>query len=645
MRLTLHIGSHKAGSTAIQKFCAISPNALAEKSVLYPTGLFQRYPEQHSELAGLLRPDASAALADVLSEVAKRSKAAGRQHVFLSGEDLCAATTDASLERLRAAAARHFSEIVIVIVLRAKLDYLMSHYNFFLRHAPESVGMAEFRQSIVFNPLETVALWGRVFGPGNVRIIPYDAADGRTLLVRFFGELFSVKPSAEALAKCTGVNSSFDMISAFLFNDVLKAVPSVDRDMVNRAYMEAFGKVTHHLPFLEADLATYLDSAWPDEEWSVAPENKRRSAVAIGESAAKAYLTGLARFVDHLQQLSSASSADGGAGAAGPRPTRQQIIDAYRILLDREPENEVVIKRAGGYKTVAALRSAILSSTEYRRKNPGREKLNVVPMDAPVLPIRTSVDPRTLQLMLSHIGERWTALGEAKPHWSVLSAQQYEGKMTRASENDFYATGVAERTMVERVLGRAGRRPSEFQRVLEFGCGLGRLTLQFAEMFAHVVACDVSASHLRLAREAAERRRQTNIDFRLVTLDTFAMPDGFDFWYSRIVLQHNPPPLIEAILRQALRQLEPNGIAIFQVPTYAVGYTFNTDEYVAAMNDKPEIEMHCIPQRVVFAIAAATGCRIVEVREDNAVDIPHYWVSNTFVLEKEGKAPGPGLGA
>ena len=108
----------------------------------------------------------------------------------------------------------------------------------------------------------------------------------------------------------------------------------------------------------------------------------------------------------------------------------------------------------------------------------------------------------------------------------------------------------------------------------------------------------------------------------------------YDLWYSRIVLQHNPPPLIDRFLREGLDGLAPLGIAVFQLPTYAVNYRFSTAQYLASVDSQPEIEMHCLPQSTLLQIIADTGCRLREIREDNSVDIPRLWVSNTVVVER-----------
>jgi hypothetical protein len=68
----------------------------------------------------------------------------------------------------------------------------------------------------------------------------------------------------------------------------------------------------------------------------------------------------------------------------------------------------------------------------------------------------------------------------------------------------------------------------------------------------------------------------------------------------------------------------------------ATGYRFAIEEYLAAPTDTGTIEVHCLPQPVVFAIAAACGCVPLEVREDTAMGPPSAWLSNRYVFTKPG---------
>jgi FkbM family methyltransferase len=56
---------------------------------------------------------------------------------------------------------------------------------------------------------------------------------------------------------------------------------------------------------------------------------------------------------------------------AGGEVTREHVIWAYRLLLDREPESEdAILPKVHGCATTRRLRAELMNSTEFREKNP-----------------------------------------------------------------------------------------------------------------------------------------------------------------------------------------------------------------------------------------------------------------------------------
>ncbi len=308
---------------------------------------------------------------------------------------------------------------------------------------------------------------------------------------------------------------------------------------------------------------------------------------------------------------------------------------AYLLLLGREPESARAVASACGYTSLAALRAAFLGSNEFRSKLKQQHPAIVEPA-APPIEVEWQVDATTAAALLAHIGATWTRLGTERPHWSVLGAEHYLPERIAATGEQFFQSGRADRDKLLAVLRRLGHAPGEFPVLFEFGCGLARVTPFLAESFARVVACDISASHLALARERMAAG-PANVTLHAATPGDFGMAEGFDLWLSHLVLQHNPPPVMAMVLRRALSLLNPGGIAHFQLPTYARGYRFSAADYLAGL--KPgagEIEMHVLPQPVIFEIAAQCGCEPLEVWHDHSAGAPGVWVSSVVTLRKRG---------
>jgi SAM-dependent methyltransferase len=111
-----------------------------------------------------------------------------------------------------------------------------------------------------------------------------------------------------------------------------------------------------------------------------------------------------------------------------------------------------------------------------------------------------------------------------------------------------------------------GGRPASKCRVLELGCGIGRMTRCFADQFAHVDAFDISPVML------AEARRRLD-DFSNVVFHLGSGRDlnpvesaSVDLVFSYIVLQHIPSrEVIGNYILEAARVLRPGGAFKFQV--------------------------------------------------------------------------------
>ena len=103
-------------------------------------------------------------------------------------------------------------------------------------------------------------------------------------------------------------------------------------------------------------------------------------------------------------------------------------------------------------------------------------------------------------------------------------------------------------------------------RLLEIGCGIGRMTKHLAEAFGEVHGTDVSAEMINQARD---RMRDYGNVFLYETsgVDFGELPDDyFDMIFSVYVFQHVPDvSVIHSNIRDACRVLKPGGLFKFQV--------------------------------------------------------------------------------
>jgi SAM-dependent methyltransferase len=238
-----------------------------------------------------------------------------------------------------------------------------------------------------------------------------------------------------------------------------------------------------------------------------------------------------------------------------------------------------------------------------------------------------------MTVLFDHIAAVWSNLGETEPHFSVLSTSQFKPENIDATISAFERSGEVEAALLLSELSGLGLRANGFRRIVELGCGVGRVTRYLAQRAANVVGFDVSKPHLQLARTYLDREGIGN-----VTLEHVKNPDEpklplCDLFYSRIVFQHNPPPVMLMLIEKALAAIEPGGVAVFQCPTFIHGYEFRVADYLTKMKAIDNQELHALPQREIFSAIVKAGCDVVNCYRDNSLSNPRT-VSNRFVVQK-----------
>lgn len=266
------------------------------------------------------------------------------------------------------------------------------------------------------------------------------------------------------------------------------------------------------------------------------------------------------------------------------------------------------------------------------RNEVGKKLLYEVQLHDPIV-VEDKVDDVVLGRILDHIHRVWTRLGAEEPHWSVVSTADFKPARIQDTIGRFHETGRAEAANLSRLLARVGLAVPRPATALEYGCGVGRVTRWLAPLFDRVIGVDISANHIAEARKYLSAEGVANTEFthisRVSQIDELP---GFDFIYSKIVLQHNPPPVIARILDVLCSKLRPGGAGVIQIPTYAAGYAFRAKEYLEKMDKIAGMEMHVLPQPAVFGILDTHGCLPIEVSRDHLTTVDY--VSTTFVFRK-----------
>jgi SAM-dependent methyltransferase len=126
---------------------------------------------------------------------------------------------------------------------------------------------------------------------------------------------------------------------------------------------------------------------------------------------------------------------------------------------------------------------------------------------------------------------------------------------------EFVATGDSEVAIYVDRFGLGDGEEGE-RRLVEIGCGIGRMTCAFTRRFGTVVACDLDAGFLERCREAVARFGKVD---RLRTVEvadgrSLRVPDdSADVAFSFITLQHCDRDDAKVLVDEALRVVRPGG--------------------------------------------------------------------------------------
>ena len=176
----------------------------------------------------------------------------------------------------------------------------------------------------------------------------------------------------------------------------------------------------------------------------------------------------------------------------------------------------------------------------------------------------------------------WQAWGIRDPYFAVLTNPKYRtDALTPDVKLEFFASG---KRTVDNILAVCRQHlDANFapQRVLDFGCGVGRMVIPFSALAREVVGMDIAESMLAEARLNCEAQDCSNVTL-VLSDDTLSRATGqFDLVYSCIVLQHVEVARGRKLFAELVGKVQPGGCGVIQV-------TFAWDKYEAELGLVPD---------------------------------------------------------
>ncbi|CAK9028690.1 unnamed protein product [Durusdinium trenchii] len=245
----------------------------------------------------------------------------------------------------------------------------------------------------------------------------------------------------------------------------------------------------------------------------------------------------------------------------------------------------------------------------------------------------------------------WAILGKKDPWWSVISADEFRGKVDLPAEQKqrFYDSGKIHRDMILQDIQVNGSRPLDNRSisVLDFGCGVGRLGMAFARTFAEVTCVDQSVFHLEIAKKEWQIQKESDSEARTFGQLNLKMsgPDllaavaakRFDFVYSLIVLQHMISPLQIVYLEQLCDILKPGGQGWVHIPTLIPRGLASRPCDVQLSKKQGGIQMYHTPKVFLEESFRSRGCNVT-VLERGGIWINPSSTSGIILFNKPSHA-------
>ena len=177
----------------------------------------------------------------------------------------------------------------------------------------------------------------------------------------------------------------------------------------------------------------------------------------------------------------------------------------------------------------------------------------------------------------------WEQWGRLDPYYGVLTHSKFRREsLTSESRKEFFDSGAAHVEYVMRMIRLHIDPAFSPKSVLDFGCGVGRTLIPFAQGAERVVGLDVSSSMLAEAQVNCSAAGLTNVEFKFSDDELNQVADTFALVHSFIVLQHLEPARGKALFDRLIRKIAPGGVG-------ALHALYSKSAYVDSLGVPPPI--------------------------------------------------------
>ncbi|HLH57246.1 MAG TPA: methyltransferase domain-containing protein [Verrucomicrobiae bacterium] len=231
---------------------------------------------------------------------------------------------------------------------------------------------------------------------------------------------------------------------------------------------------------------------------------------------------------------------------------------------------------------------------------------------------------------LRHLSETWEVLGKEDPLWAIYSHPDKRGG--RWNMKEFMETGEQTVSQYYELIAKHIPTTGLFSHVLDFGCGVGRLTFAWAKRAKSVTGVDISSAMLKIAN--SNLAGKDHVKFVLnPSEDLRIFKEGeFDLVFSLVCLQHMPWSMAAKYITDFARICAPAGVVSFQLPTRKLQTDRMAEFRQSLVESLPlgmgkvyrrwrhgssaAFDVYFTPRSTVESTASQAGLRLIHVEPD-----------------------------
>jgi ubiquinone/menaquinone biosynthesis C-methylase UbiE len=225
-------------------------------------------------------------------------------------------------------------------------------------------------------------------------------------------------------------------------------------------------------------------------------------------------------------------------------------------------------------------------------------------------------------------------LAQKDPLWIICTDPgRKDGKWDTEA---FFRTGEEEVNMVLDYIKKVGLTVDFKSPLLDFGCGVGRLTQAFARSFEQCYGVDISSTMIKYAQ--AYNRYPQRCFYQLNKKEDLKIfqDDFFGFIYTSLVLQHIKPALSTLYLKEYALVLKRGGVAVVQLVDHDNSTVFRRFKRAARIRTRAKafvrkfifqerekeaaISMYYLSEKKVRVLAKGTNIAIADAIYTNSTD-------------------------